>query len=344
MAQAVVGIIGGSGVYELPGLENIRERIATPWGEPSDDCVSARSAGRRRSFCRATDAATALALHDQLPRQYRRDEARRRHRHHLGLGLRLVQIRVFSGVSSCSSINSSTAPSRAHPPSSATAASRMSRWRIRSRRNCCRAVSPAAAQDEGIEIASAEPMSAWRGRSFRPTPNCSPTRPPGYDVIGMTAMPEAKLAREAEISYATVAMVTDFDCWHPEHDNVDVASVIEIVRKNSRRGRAARSARAAQGFPRRARALPHRLRPRARQCDPHRAERARSGVAEEARRGDVAAFSRVRIRSRQGRFRTSWPPSLGEAAEGSDSTRGRAIPLRLMARSLDEPLSWKRPS
>ena len=55
----------------------------------------------------------------------------------------------------------------------------------------------------------------------------------GYDVIGMTALPEAKLAREAEISYATIAMVTDFDCWHPEHDNVDVASVIAVVRKNA---------------------------------------------------------------------------------------------------------------
>jgi len=55
----------------------------------------------------------------------------------------------------------------------------------------------------------------------------------GYDVIGMTALPEAKLAREAEISYATVAMVTDFDCWHPGHDNVDVASVIAVVRKNA---------------------------------------------------------------------------------------------------------------
>jgi 5'-methylthioadenosine phosphorylase len=49
----------------------------------------------------------------------------------------------------------------------------------------------------------------------------------------MTAMPEAKLAREAEMSYATIAMVTDFDCWHPEHDDVDVASVIEVVRKNA---------------------------------------------------------------------------------------------------------------
>ncbi len=52
--------------------------------------------------------------------------------------------------------------------------------------------------------------------------NRSPTRRLGYDVIGMTAMPEAKLAREAEITYATLAMVTDFDCWHPDHDAVDV--------------------------------------------------------------------------------------------------------------------------
>ena len=55
----------------------------------------------------------------------------------------------------------------------------------------------------------------------------------GYDVIGMTAMPEAKLAREAEISYATIAMVTDYDCWHPEHGAVDVASVIKVVHENA---------------------------------------------------------------------------------------------------------------
>jgi 5'-methylthioadenosine phosphorylase len=64
----------------------------------------------------------------------------------------------------------------------------------------------------------------------------------------MTAMPEAKLAREAEISYATVAMVTDFDCWHPEHDAVDVASVIKIVHENA--GKAARLiARLLKDFP-----------------------------------------------------------------------------------------------
>jgi 5'-methylthioadenosine phosphorylase len=57
----------------------------------------------------------------------------------------------------------------------------------------------------------------------------------GYDVIGMTAMPEAKLAREAEMSYATIAMVTDFDCWHPDHDAVGVASVIKVVHENAQK-------------------------------------------------------------------------------------------------------------
>ena len=55
----------------------------------------------------------------------------------------------------------------------------------------------------------------------------------GCDVIGMTNMPEAKLAREAELCYATVAMVTDYDCWHPDHDNVDVASVIAVLQQNA---------------------------------------------------------------------------------------------------------------
>ena len=79
----------------------------------------------------------------------------------------------------------------------------------------------------------------------------------------MTNMPEAKLAREAEITYATIAMVTDFDCWHPSHDAVDVAAVIAVARANA--DKAARLvARARPRFPGRARAVPGRLRPGAR--------------------------------------------------------------------------------
>jgi 5'-methylthioadenosine phosphorylase len=60
----------------------------------------------------------------------------------------------------------------------------------------------------------------------------------GYDVIGMTALPEAKLAREAEISYATIAMVTDFDCWHPDHDHVSVETVVKVLLENADKARA----------------------------------------------------------------------------------------------------------
>ena len=70
----------------------------------------------------------------------------------------------------------------------------------------------------------------------------------GYSVIGMTAMPEAKLAREAEMTYATIAMVTDFDCWHPDHDVVDVQSVIQVMHGNTEKARRL-VARLAKDFP-----------------------------------------------------------------------------------------------
>jgi len=91
----------------------------------------------------------------------------------------------------------------------------------------------AAARAEGVEIATGGTYVCMEGPQFSTYAESLHYKACGFDLIGMTAMPEAKLAREAEIPYATLAMVTDFDCWHPEHDHVDVASVIEIVRKNS---------------------------------------------------------------------------------------------------------------
>ena len=93
------------------------------------------------------------------------------------------------------------------------------------------------------------PMSAWRGPNSPPWPKASPTRNLGYSVIGMTNMPEAKLAREAEICYATVAMVTDFDCWHPDHDAVTVQDIVKVLAANAERAKRL-VARLAQDFPR----------------------------------------------------------------------------------------------
>ncbi len=76
-------------------------------------------------------------------------------------------------------------------------------------------------------------MSAWRGRNSPPAPESLGYKAAGYDVIGMTALPEAKLAREAEMSYATLAMVTDYDCWREDEAAVEVHNIVDVMRSNS---------------------------------------------------------------------------------------------------------------
>ena len=116
----------------------------------------------------------------------------------------------------------------------------MSPWRIRSGRASSTA-SPPPREAEGVAVPQGRDLCLHGGPAIlHATPNRSPTSTCGYDVIGMTAMPEAKLAREAEITYATLAMVTDFDCWHPEHDAVDVAVGHRRHARQRRQGPAAR--------------------------------------------------------------------------------------------------------
>ena len=105
-----------------------------------------------------------------------------------------------------------------------------------------------AAEAEGIRFKTGGTYVCMEGPQFSSLAESLGYKAAGYDVIGMTAMPEAKLAREAELSYATIAMVTDFDCWHPDHEHVDVASVIKVVQANA--GNAARLvARMLRDFP-----------------------------------------------------------------------------------------------
>ena len=107
----------------------------------------------------------------------------------------------------------------------------------------------------------------------------------GCDVIGMTNMPEAKLAREAEICYVTVAMVTDFDCWHPDHDHVQVADIVRVLHDNAEKAKTlvAHDRAASQGGA--ADALPGRLRPGARVRPDHGACRSIGRHGQEARCG-----------------------------------------------------------
>jgi 5'-methylthioadenosine phosphorylase len=233
MARAVIGIVGGSGVYDLPGAENVRrERISTPWGEPSDELIFGEIGGAQAVF---------LPRHG---RGHRLSPSTINYRANID-ALKRVGVTDIISVSACGSFKSQFFPglfvlvdqfvdrtfarqssffgdgcvahvSMAHP-----IAPRLS------------ARIAKAARDEGIEIAVGGTYVCMEGPQFSTYAESLHYKAAGFDLIGMTAMPEAKLAREAEISYATVAMVTDFDCWHPEHDHVDVASVIEIVRKNS---------------------------------------------------------------------------------------------------------------
>jgi 5'-methylthioadenosine phosphorylase len=233
MTAAVVGIIGGSGVYDLPGLEDVREeRVETPWGAPSDALRFGRVGKTRAVFLPRHGRGHPLspsginyrANIDALKRVGVTDivsvSACGSFKAALYPGL-LVLVdqfvdRTFSRASSFFGDGCVAHVSMAHPVAPLLAR------RIQ-----------AAAQAEGIACVPGGTYVCIEGPQFSTYAESLTYKGAGYDVIGMTALPEAKLAREAEISYATIAMVTDFDCWHPEHDNVDVASVIGVVKKNA---------------------------------------------------------------------------------------------------------------
>jgi 5'-methylthioadenosine phosphorylase len=107
----------------------------------------------------------------------------------------------------------------------------------------------AAAEAEGIAVARSGIYVCMEGPQFSTLAESMTYKNLGYSVIGMTNMPEAKLAREAEICYATVGMVTDFDCWHPDHDAVTVQDIIRVLTSNADKAKAL-VARLAKDFPR----------------------------------------------------------------------------------------------
>src|SRR5262249_15551585 len=106
-----------------------------------------------------------------------------------------------------------------------------------------------AATDEGLEVARGGTYACIEGPQVSALGESLPCKELGYAVIGMTNMPEAKLAREAELCYATVAMVTDFDCWHPDRDAVTVQDIIAVLTANAEKAKAL-VARLARDFPR----------------------------------------------------------------------------------------------
>ena len=248
MIKAIIGIIGGSGVYDLPGLENLSEKaITTPWGEPSDALRFGQIGGHDAVF---------LPRHG---RGHRLSPSGINYRANIA-ALKQVGVTDLVSVSACGSYKAELYPGffvlvdqfvdRTHGRESSFFG------------NGCVAhvsmahpVAPllqkriaAAAKAEDIACKLGGTYLCMEGPQFSSYAESQTYKSLGYDVVGMTAMPEAKLAREAEISYATIAMVTDFDCWHPDHDDVDVASVIKVVHENAGRA-AAVLARLINDFP-----------------------------------------------------------------------------------------------
>jgi 5'-methylthioadenosine phosphorylase len=249
MAKAVLGIIGGSGIYDLPGLEDAREEaIASPWGEPSAPVRRGSIAGLPVVFLTRHDKGHRLSPSDI---NYRAN----------------IDVLKRAGVTDLISLSACGSFKEELPPGTFVLVDQfVDRTHKRESsffgRGCvahvsmAHPVSPrlrihlaAAADAEGIAIARGGTYVCMEGPQFSSLAESMTYKDLGYSVIGMTNMPEAKLAREAEICYATVAMVTDFDCWHPDHDAVTVNDIIRMLTTNADKAKGL-VARLARDFPR----------------------------------------------------------------------------------------------
>lgn len=233
MSKALIGIIGGSGIYDLPGLQDLREeRVKTPWGEPSDALRFGRIGGTEAVF---------LPRHG---RGHRLSPSGINYRANID-ALKRVGVTDLVAVSACGSFREHLAPGtfvlvdQFIDRTQGRASSFFGNGCV-AHVSMAHPIAPklqdriaAAAGAEGIAIVRGGTYVCMEGPQFSSLAESLAYKAMGCDVIGMTAMPEAKLAREAEISYATIAMVTDFDCWHPDHDEVDVAAVIKVVHENA---------------------------------------------------------------------------------------------------------------
>ena len=249
MTRSVLGIIGGSGIYDLPELDHVREeRIASPWGEPSAAVRIGEIAGLPVVF---------LSRHDK---GHRLSPSDINYRANIDV-LKRAGVTDLVSLSACGSLKEELAPGifvlidqfidRTHRRESSFFGKGMV-----AHVSMAHPVSPRlrihlaqAAEAEGIAVTRGGTYVCIEGPQFSTLAESLTYKQLGYSVIGMTNMPEAKLAREAEICYATVAMVTDFDCWHPDHDAVTVQDIIKVLIANAEKAKRL-VARLAKDFPR----------------------------------------------------------------------------------------------
>ena len=233
MKKRKLGIIGGSGLYKMEGFEKTKwKKINTPWGKPSDEILHA-SIGKEEicfiprhsrghkinptniNFRANIDAMKQLGVTDIIS-----VSAVGSLKENLEPGKFVIVDqfidRTFSRVKTFFDEEIVAHVSMAKPTSLGLS-------------NCCEA----ALSKLNISHQVGGTYLVMEGPQFSTLAESNLYRSWGADVIGMTNMPEAKLAREAEIRYSTVAMVTDYDCWHPDHDEVDVSIVVQTLMKNA---------------------------------------------------------------------------------------------------------------
>ena len=233
MGEWVLGVVGGSGLYEIDGLKNQRwVKIDTPWGDPSDELLIGELDGVKLVFLPRHGRGHRIppsslnfrANIDALKRAGCTDvlslSAVGSLREALNPGTFVVVDqfidRTFAREKSFFGPGCVAHVSVAHPT--------------------CPRLSDAievAGRDLGLPMTRGGTYLVMEGPQFSTQAESRLYRQWGCDVIGMTNMPEAKLAREAELCYASVAMVTDFDCWHPEHDAVTVDQVVKVLSSNA---------------------------------------------------------------------------------------------------------------
>jgi len=233
MKKRTLGIIGGSGLYKMEGFQNTKWiKVNTPWGKPSDEILKAKlnneiiyfiprhSRGHKISptninFRANIDAMKQLGVTDIIS-----VSAVGSLKENLEPGKFVIVDqfidRTFSRKKTFFDEEIVAHVSMAKPTSSGLS-------------NCCES----ALKKLNISYQVGGTYVVMEGPQFSTLAESNLYRSWGADVIGMTNMPEAKLAREAEIRYCTVAMVTDYDCWHPDHDEVDVSMVVQTLMKNA---------------------------------------------------------------------------------------------------------------
>ena len=232
-SKPILGIIGGSGVYEIDGLKNKQwKKVPSSFGEPSDELLFGELNGQKMVF---------LPRHG---RGHRIPPSEINYRANID-ALKRVGVTDLISVSAVGSLKEELEPGmfvivdqfidRTFARKKSFFSSGLVAHVSMANPVCSRLGNhiQSTAKSIGIEVVRGGIYIAMEGPQFSSIAESELYRSWGCDVVGMTNMPEAKLAREAEICYVSVAMVTDYDCWHTEHDNVSVDAMIKVLNNNA---------------------------------------------------------------------------------------------------------------